>query len=101
MRFNQWSFNIWCFFYTIKKQEINEKQEEILKYKSYLKISPNQCKNEICCREYIEDSVNPEKYNKDCYIFMLNTFYIINSNNAECVLKEIIIDKKRHPLNNT
>lgn len=88
-------------FYTIKKQETKEKQEEILKYKPYLKISSNQSKYEVCCREYIEDFINQEKHNKDYYTFMLNTFYIINSNNAECVLKEIIIDNKRYPLNET
>ena len=47
-------------FYTIKHQERKEKENECLKYKPYLKISLNQCRNEICCKEYIKSTFDEE-----------------------------------------
>lgn len=90
-------------FYTIKKQEEKEGRNEQLKYKPYLKISQNKCKNEICCKDYIKDTFDQDNIDfektKGFYTFRIETFYINNSNNAECILKSIIIDDQEYQLN--
>jgi len=91
-------------YYTIRKQEKKEKQEEILKYKPYLKISNDKCINEINCKKDIQDDVDLDKDLEvmDCYYsYLIDTFYIKNSENAECVIKEIILDSQRYALNET
>lgn len=90
-------------YYTIKKQEEKENKNEKLKYKPYLKISHNKSKNEVCCKEYIKDTFNQDNIDfektKGFYTFRIETFYINNSNNAECILKTIIIDNEEYKLN--
>ncbi|MBR4418927.1 MAG: hypothetical protein IKT33_02875 [Clostridia bacterium] len=89
-------------YYTIKKQQEKENKNEKLKYKPYLKISQSQCKNEIFCIDSIkhtfdQDNIDFEK-TKFFYTATIQTFYITNGNNAECLIKEIIIDDQKYKL---
>ena len=90
--------------YTIKKQTKKEKKEEKLKYKPYLKISHNKCGQEICLQRYIIGMLEPENINSEkfkYYSFILEDFSILNSSNAECLLREIVIDNKKYPFHET
>ncbi len=89
--------------YTIKHEQIKNDKNEKLLNKPYLKIS-NQKGIETIYSDYIkhtfdEDNIDFDKTNH-YYSYKINTIFLMNSSNGDCILKELIIDDNKYSLNN-
>lgn len=95
-------FGVLC---TIKHEKVKNKENEKLRYKPYLKLSYEKGYENIRLQESIKHTFDQDNIDFDktkfFYSYIIETMNIMNSSNAECILKEIIIDGARYKLNET
>ncbi len=88
---------------TIKRQENKQKEDKELQYKPYLMLTNKHSDNTLFS-EMIKDTFNQENidFEKTKYFYVANieTVYIMNSSNAECIIKEIVIDNVKYKIDN-
>ena len=89
-------------YITIKFQQKQNSDNTVLLNKPFLKISKQKGDETVSC-DYIkesfdEDNIDFEK-TKFFYIYMIQTISLKNSSNADCILKEFIIDGNSYSIN--
>lgn len=89
--------------YTIKHEQIKNDKNEKLLNKPYLKISYQKGVENVYS-DYIKDTFDQDNIDFDkmthFYSYQINTIFLLNSSNGDCILKEFIIDDNKYSLNN-
>lgn len=90
-------------FYTIKFEQNKSKKNEKMLNKPYLKIS-FQKGQETIHSTHIENTFNQNNIDNNTtycfYTYLIDKISIINSSNADCILKEFVVDDVKFSLNN-
>ena len=90
-------------FYTIKFEQNKSNKNERILNKPYLKIS-FQKGQETIRSTHIENTFNQNNIDKNIthcfYTYLIDKISIINSSNADCILKEFVVDDIKFSLNN-
>ena len=90
-------------FYTIKFEQNKSNKNERMLNKPYLKIS-FQKGQETIRSAHMENTFNQNNIDNNIthcfYTYLIDKISIINSSNADCILKEFVVDDVKFSLNN-
>ena len=90
-------------FYTIKFEQSKSNKNERMLNKPYLKIS-FQKGQETIRSAHMENTFNQNNIDNNIthcfYTYLIDKISIINSSNADCILKEFVVDDVKFSLNN-
>ena len=90
-------------FYTIKYEQSKGNKTEKMLNKPYLKISFQKVQETIRST-HIENAFNQNNIDNNTtscfYTYLIDKISIINSSNADCILKEFVVDDVKFSLNN-
>ena len=89
--------------HTIAFERNRDNENMVLLNKPYLKISHQKGSENVSC-DYIKDTFNQENIDFDktkfYYSYLIETICLTNSSNADCILREFIIDGIKYSIGN-